>query len=309
MNAKSIVIVAVCVAVCAGSYALVVRYKESASIARSEAAKAASEEETQLAKTREEKERAAAERAKESAAKEKAKAEADKKESTKLAAAQAKAEAETQKLKTEEARLANDTANKNAQAMADERAAKEAILKAKKAEQAIEEAKEKTAVAEEEKEKAAERKAEAETYKLKHSYAEVNRLYEQNINKARELEAYRRDLDAREAALHPEKTVNDLVSLGEDEETKCEETPYLAENDKSLTVGSRALARAARLETEADSAHESALRAEIVSRMESLYETALKEDRVIDADYYATVLRSFYPDWEYGAKKTEGNEE
>ena len=50
-------------------------------------------------------------------------------------------------------------------------------------------------------------------------------------------------------------------------------------------------------------------RTNIVAQLESLYIQALKEERVVDAEYYKANLKSLYPDWEFkGEINKNGNE-
>ena len=37
--------------------------------------------------------------------------------------------------------------------------------------------------------------------------------------------------------------------------------------------------------------------------MERLYRNALKEDRVVDAEFYRKSLKSLYPDWEFSLEE------
>ena len=123
----------------------------------------------------------------------------------------------------------------------------------------------------------------------------------------RDLLAFKCDLDERERALQPEKTIQDLAwvsmedtVLGEDGTVhKREKVPYLAENDKSLPKGQRTLAKAQRLLREANERRASALQSNVTSRLEKLYVAAIREDRVTDAEYYKKSLKSLYPGWEY----------
>ena len=122
-----------------------------------------------------------------------------------------------------------------------------------------------------------------------------------------ELLAYKRDLDERELALRPEKTIEDLVWVSKDDMVigedgtvkKQEKTPYLAENDKTIPVASRELARTTRKVAEARADRDARDRSQVVSSLERLYVEALKADRVTDASFYRKTLKTLYPDWEY----------
>jgi hypothetical protein len=78
---------------------------------------------------------------------------------------------------------------------------------------------------------------------------------------------------------------------------------YLAENDRALPKSSRRLARTERLIAEDEAGHADAVRAEVIATLEKLYIQALKEDRVVDAEYYKANLKSLYPDWEFKVKE------
>ena len=69
------------------------------------------------------------------------------------------------------------------------------------------------------------------------------------------------------------------------------------EDDRSLPPATRRLAKEERLASEATAEASARVRASIVSNLEALYVAALREDRVVDADYYRKTLRSMYPDW------------
>ncbi|MGN0854636.1 MAG: hypothetical protein ACI4R9_03840 [Kiritimatiellia bacterium] len=126
----------------------------------------------------------------------------------------------------------------------------------------------------------------------------------------RDLLDFKRDLDAREAALRPEKTVKDLVTTGTAaEEVKEPEGPPLPENDMSLSRGARALARAERLRDERTAQRLAACKAETIRALERLYVSSIRADRMTDADFYRTTLKNLYPDWEYRLPQKEKEEE
>ena len=141
--------------------------------------------------------------------------------------------------------------------------------------------------------------------------AEKQRYEELNA----ELLDYQKELDERERALRPEKTIADLSWLP-DEDTDVDESgkahprkkePKLPENDPTLPKETRALAKADRIRAQADGIIEKDARARAVAPIEKLYVAAVKEGRTVDAEYYRTVLKSMYPDWEYKAPEPSTN--
>ncbi len=130
-------------------------------------------------------------------------------------------------------------------------------------------------------------------------------------NLERELLDYKRELDEREMALRPEKTILDLENLGDadaDQGLKKGET-VLAENDKNLPRASRELAKAERLAGEQLSAIRDMTRTGVVSRLEKLYVDAVREDRIVDAEFYRAELKRMYPDWKYSPQSKEKEEQ
>ena len=137
----------------------------------------------------------------------------------------------------------------------------------------------------------------AELEAAKQQYAELNA----------ELVEYQKELDERERALRPEKTIADLSWLP-DEDTEVDESgrarprkkePKLPENDPNLPRESRSLAKAERLRGSADALLAKDARERAVAPLERLYVAAVKEGRTVDAAYYRAALKSMYPDWEY----------
>ena len=133
----------------------------------------------------------------------------------------------------------------------------------------------------------------------------------------RELAEWRRDLEERERALAPEKTIADLAWAGGQEDsvldengnvTKKTKEPYLAENDRSLPRASRSLAKAEREMREELSAQTEATRDSLVASLEKLYIAAIKEDRVTDADFYRRSIRSLSPTWKLGVDAVQPEE-
>ena len=126
-----------------------------------------------------------------------------------------------------------------------------------------------------------------------------------------------RFVELEERALHPDKTAADLTWVGEreadvigGETNRVRRTAKpLLEDDMGLPRETRALAKAERLAAESDAAHAAETRAGLVATLEKLYLAALREDRVVDADYYRKSLKSLYPDWELNLTEEEKKEE
>ena len=312
MNAKIVAIVAVCVAVIAAGISGVVISMQRADAARAAADKAASEETIASKRAREaELERAtAAANAREAEAKEKS-----------AATALAAAEAENEKLKLENENLAEKkaiaaderaTAEAEAKKAADLKAAKDAELKTAKENADAERAKAQAAADELARAEATRAIREAETLKLKVSMAELAEERQRYEALNAELLDYQKELDERERALRPEKTIADLSWLP-DEDTEIDENgrarprkkvKMLPENDPSLPKETRELAKAERVRSQADDILKEDARARVVAPIEKLYVAARKEGRTVDAEYYRQVLKSMYPDWEYKPPST-----
>ena len=317
MNAKIVAIVAVCVAVIAAGISGVVISMQRADAARAAADKAASEETIASKRAREaELERAtAAANAREAEAKEKS-----------AATALAAAEAENEKLKLENENLAEKkaiaaderaTAEAEAKKAADLKAAKDAELKTAKENADAERAKAQAAADELARAEATRAIREAETLKLKVSMAELAEERQRYEALNAELLDYQKELDERERALRPEKTIADLSWLP-DEDTEIDENgrarprkkvKMLPENDPSLPKETRELAKAERVRSQADDILKEDARARVVAPLEKLYVAAVKEGRTVDAAYYRAALKSMYPDWEYKAPPEEAKEE
>lgn len=315
MNSKIVSIIAICAAVIVAGVAGVVISMQRADAARAAADKAASEETVASKRARTaELERATAEQ--------NARAAEAKAESEKTALAAAEAENERMKLENEglaekRALAADERAKADAEAKkaADLKAAKEIELKAAKEVADGERAKAQASADELARVEATKAIREAETLKLKVSMAELaaeKRRYEE-LNA--ELLDYQKELDERERALRPEKTIADLSWLP-DEDTDVDESgkahprkkePKLPENDPTLPKETRALAKADRIRAQADGIIEKDARARAVAPIEKLYVAAVKEGRTVDAEYYRTVLKSMYPDWEYKAPEPSTN--
>ena len=312
MNAKIVAIGAVCVAVVVAGISGVVISMQRADAARAAADKAASEETIASKRAREaEIERAtAAANAREAEAKEKS-----------AATALAAAEAENEKLRLENE---SDAAKKaiaaeeraiaeaEAQKAADIRKAKEAELKTARENADAERAKAQAAADELARAEATKAIREAETLKLKVSMAELEAAKQQYAELNAELLEYQKELDERERALRPEKTIADVSWLPDDDIDIDEngrprpkkKKPYLAENDPNLSAETRELAKASRIRAQADDILAKNSRKRVVAPIEKLYVAAVKEGRTVDAAYYRAALKSMYPDWEYKPPST-----
>ena len=308
MNSKHISIIAVCLAViAAGTAAVVVSVKradEAKAYAEAEASaadkaaavakKAAKETEAESEKRRaaEQKAKAAAdELAAQKLAKEKAEIDAKAAADNKAAA---EANARVEREKADAARAGRDEAKAKAEtAKAEQLKAREqaAVAAAKAAEE--------TASLEKEKLKADKIIAEAKLLELRKT---------DFLTLERELMAWKLDLEERERALQPEKTIADLSWAGGTEDTiidadgnvkKQEKKQYDPEKDRSTPVPSRKLAHVNRIVREKHAALADATRSSVIASLEKLYVAALKDDRTVDAAFYKQSILSMYPDWKF----------
>ena len=305
MNSKMLGIVLGAVAlVCAAIAAVVVSTQSSARARMLLRAKEAAVEAAELEKKRAEKV-ADAEAAKARAAAADAARAKDERVAAEAAANQSREDAVTAK----ESRLAAETAKAAAEKNAETARANQ---QAKKLE--ADAAADLRAKAEAEK-KAAENKASEaasrlamEKLKAEKELAETKRLELLKIDYetwGRDLKEWAQNLEERERALTPEKTIEDLSWAGGKEDTVFDENgklskkakePYLAEKDKRLSRGTRELARAERLVAETSATNAVRVRAEMVAMLTKLKEQAVREDRIVDANYYQSVISAFYPD-------------
>lgn len=316
-----IAVAAVAAAVIAGAVAYVKNGMSREAEARHLAEAAASEEAKAEAVRKTEKsaaEKAAAEKA---AAEAKARAAADEKEA-------ALQDRQTAELKQKEA--ADNRKAKEAAAKAAEAERETARLKARAAADAA-----KIAADEKEKAKALENaeaaKAAAEADKLaaeklrsEKVIAEAKALELQKIDFEtwqRDLLEFKQELDERERALTPDKTIADLAWVGGMEDKVVDEhgnlvvdkkEPYLAERDRTLPKATRRLAKLQREVYEAQSNSVEKVRERMIGSLERLYIQALKDDRVVDAQFYRQNLETLDPGWGLKAdskKKEEKNEQ
>ncbi len=81
--------------------------------------------------------------------------------------------------------------------------------------------------------------------------------------------------------------------------TKQVKKVYDPEKDMELPAESRRLAKTERKIREKQDAAGADTRSTVLKSMERLYVDALKENRVIDADFYKKSILSMYPDWKF----------
>lgn len=307
MNGKLISIVAVSAAVITAAVAAIFVINGREAVARAEQAKAESQEQAAKDAARQAKAEQAASEAK-AAAEESARKTAEENRKAKEAE---RATADFAREKAREDRQAAQAANEKAAAEAKQA---EAVKKTEqaRAEAAKAEAEKAKALAAAEAEKAAAAEAALEKERLvaEKVIAEAKAYELKQLDLAsfeRELLEYKRELDEREVALHPEKTIEDLAWVSTDDTVfdengvaqKTVKVPYLAENDKNLPRQARALAKVERLDREASAAGISAARETTVGILEKLYADAVRSDRVVDAEFYRSTIKSMYPDWKY----------
>ena len=314
-NQKSITIVAVSLAVIVAAIAAIVvsanRADEAKAYAEAEAAQAdqaAAEAKTERAQTD-------AEIAKRQAAEANAKAKADER-----AAAEANERAKT----AEQAAAADKTAAAEANADAEEvkavaaRAIRDAAKLTNDTARVERERAKEAAVAEQAKADAEAAKLAQEKLKADRIIAEAKALELRKIDYEtleRDLLEWKLDLEERERALKPEKTIADLEWAGGMDDTIIDEKGnvtkqikkvYDPEKDMELPAESRRLARKNRKLREAQDAKIANTRETVVKAIEKLYVSALKEGRVIDADFYKKNILIMYPDWKFqGEQKVE----
>lgn len=291
--------------VCASVAAVVVSTQNSARAKTLLRAKDAAVEAAELEKKKADQE-AAAEAAKARTAEAASAKAKEERLAAEAAEARAKADAVAATENRKAAEAARKTAEKNAEAARANQQAKKAEAEAASAARAKAEAERKAADA-----KAAEAASRLAMEKLKaeKELAETKRMELLKIDYetwGRDLNELAQELAERERALTPEKTIEDLSWAGGGKEDtvfdadgklcKRPKAPYLAENDRRLSRGTRELARAARLADEASATNAVRVRTEMVAMLTKLREQAVREDRVLDADYYQDVMDALYPE-------------
>lgn len=307
MNSKVVFALALFASVVAAAVSGVVVMNKREAVARAAAARAESEEATAASEAKKARADESAELARAAAKENEAKAAAEDRQAK-------EAERETEKLalqraKEEKAKAAADaeTAKAKANEAADLRAAEKAKADAEKA---IAEAARLAAQAEADKAKAVADALEAERIRSEAVVAEARLLELRKIDFEtieRDLIEYRQELDEREAALRPEKTAADLAWVGDreadiiggDTNRVRRASKPLPENDVDLPRETRILARAERLRLEDDAVLANVSSNALVSALERLYLQAVREDRVVDAQYYLKNIKMHYPNWRY----------
>jgi len=316
MNGKIAATLAICAAVIIGGLSGVIIMNKREAVARADLARAESEEATAASEAKKARSDELAEANRAAAAENTAKAAAENR-------AAKEAERETERLagaraKEEAAKAASEaeTAKAKAREAADIRAAEKAKADAAKAE-----AESSQAALDAESAKAAAAAAALETEKAKsdaiiaeRDLLELRKIDFETIE--RDLIEYRMELDEREAALRPEKTAADLAWVGEREADVIggesnrvrRVVKPLPEYDMDLPRETRMLARAERLKREEYDVMKSVSSNSVVSALERLYLQAVREDRVVDAQYYLKNIRMYYPNWRYSPKKEENKQ-
>ncbi len=319
---KYSLIALVAVAVIVAAVAVMVVSSKRAETATALAEKAANETAKAKAEQKMAEANAAAEKAKERTAADTAKTAAENrkaKEAEAAAAAEASKKAEADCKAAAENRKAKEaiaaTAHDNRVAEADRKAASEATARA---------AAEKAKAKKYEEAKAAYVK-ETERLRSERDMAEVKKLELLKVDFqtwASNLREKERELEDRERALTPEKTIVDLNWAGGMEDSvfdangnlckQPKKAPCRVEDDPMLPRSSRQLAKSLRELDEMASNETARVRAAIVTPLEKEYVAARKDDRVLDANYIADAIRLLYPDWKYKGeetKETKGTEE
>ena len=313
LNQKSVTVVAVSVAIVVAAIAAIVvsanRADEAKAYAEAEAAQAdqaAAEAKTERAQTDAEiaKRQAAEANAKakadeRAAADANAKAQADEKAAAADRKAAAEANADAEEVKAVAARAIRDAAKlTNDTARVERERAKEAAV----AEQAKADA---------EAAKLAQEKLKADRIIAEAKALELRKIDYETLE--RDLLEWKLDLEERERALKPEKTIADLEWAGGMDDTIIDEKGnvtkqikkvYDPEKDMELPAESRKLARTNRKLRETQDAKVADTRETVVKKMEELYVSALKEGRVIDADFYKKNILIMYPDWKFKGEES-----
>ena len=308
LNQKSITIVAVSFAVVVAAIAAIIVSANRADEAKAYAEAEAAQADQDAAEAKKERAQADAEIAKRQAAEANAKAKADER-----AAAEANERAKT----AEQAAAADKKAAAEANADAEEvkavaaRAIRDAAKLTNDTARVERERAKELAVAEQAKADAEATKLAQEKLKADRIIAEAKALELRKIDYEtleRDLLEWKLDLEERERALKPEKSIADLSWAGGMEDTiiddkgnvtKQVKKVYDPEKDMELPAESRRLARKNRKLRESQDAKIAGTRETVVKTMEKLYVSALKEGRVIDADFYKKNILIMYPDWKF----------
>ncbi len=292
---------ALAVAVIAAIVGAVVFISHRRDIASFEANAKASEEEAANAKAKEAKALKEAEEAKRETAKLELEREKSRIKAAEVEVASQLAASENLKLKSRIAEDERMTAEAKAKESSDVRAKAEAELSCAKALKDAENAKLKTAEAEVVVSENQRAKAEAETLKLRHSLAELDGLKSEYDARIAEMDALTRDLEEMKRALTPERTISDLMTVGDEESVIT--TKVAEEDDKNTPNGKRELIKAEKELAFIRSEIQDNVRELRIAKLVDLMKAAIKADKVVEAKYYYRAIREMYPDWEYEGDK------
>jgi len=318
MNSKVLTTICIAGAVIAASVAAIVVTNNRAAIARAEATKAESLEAVKASEARKAKAEESAEAARLATKEAEAKAAEEKRKAQELELQAAEANERAEKAAKETAELEEKAEREKAQAAADARAEAKAkeeanklenerLLKAEEAEIA-----KSNLVAQ-----AAASQLAAEKLRSEKVIAEAKLIENRKIDFITweaQLVELQQILAEKERALTPDKTAADLVWVNDgetDEIGGATNRPVRAkgwlrpEDNLTLPRGTRRLAREERLQYEADTNRLAIARARIVGTIEPMMVQAIKEDRIVDADFYYNMLKQLYPDWNYKHIKEE----
>lgn len=315
LNQKGVTIVAVSLAVIVAAIAAIVVSANRADEAKAYAEAEAAQADAEAYQAKAERAQADAEIAKRQTAEANAKAEADRLEAERLANETAKVEEKTAADKRAAAEANADAEEVKAEAA---RAIREAAKLTNETVRVERDRAEKVAAAEQARADAEAAKLAQEKLKAEKIIAEAKALELRKIEYetlVRDLLEWKLDLEERERALKPEKTIADLEWAGGMEDTiiddkgnvtKQVKKVYDPEKDMELPEQSRRLAKMERKIREAQDGKVSDVRENVVKTMEKLYISALKAGRVIDADFYKKNILIMYPDWKFqGEQKVE----
>ena len=310
MKAGHIATISLAVALVVAALCAVVFMNKKEAVARAELAKAESRETAAKESARKAASDDAAARARESAAQAEAKAAEQNRIAKEAEREAALAAAEKAKLDRESAADNRAAREADAAAAADQKAAEKARAEAARAEadKAAKEAEKSAVEAQAAADALAREKLRSDAVIAEAKLWELKQL--DLVSLERDLVAYKRELDEREAALRPEKTIKDLVNIGSQDEKKTSDDPValLPENDMSLPEGERRLAKAERILAEGRAERTAKNREYVIEPLERMFTTALRDGRVIDAEFYRKTIKTLYPDWEYRPQKTEQEE-
>jgi len=316
MNNKILTTISIAVAVVAAAIAAIVVTNNRATIARAQAAKAESREAIAASEAKKAKAEESTEASRQATKMAEAKAAEENRKAKELESLAAEANAKAESDAKEKAKLEAQKSRDDAQAASDARAeakSKEAAAKAEleKVRVAVNgEIAKSNAVAQAE-------LAQLETEKVKAEkiLAEAKLLEDRKIDfetwQARLLEL-EQELADQKRALTPDIGINDstnIVWVGEREAdviggdtniiSRLKRPKVLPENDLSLPEATRRLAHAERkLDEEVSEGVGSAQNA-VIKSLTRLYVQAVRDGRVVDAEFYRRSIKHYCPNWEY----------